>query len=101
MVEEDARLRKTVRAVFWKATDCRCIDVFANGQSALDALPGLKPDVRIMDVNLPDFSGVECVTRLAPKLPGTQISMLTVFQDTDTIFKALEAVRKIMARYKG
>jgi DNA-binding NarL/FixJ family response regulator len=91
MVEDDARLRKAVSEVFLKATDCRCVGVFANGQSALDALPGLKPDVLIMDVNLPDFSGVECVARLAPKLPGTQIIMLTVFQDTDTIFKALEA----------
>ena len=91
MVEDDARLRKAVSEVFLKATDCRCVGVFANGQTALDALLGLKPDVLIMDVNLPDFSGVECVARLAPKLPGTQIIMLTVFQDTDTIFKALEA----------
>jgi DNA-binding NarL/FixJ family response regulator len=91
MVEDDARLRKAVSEVFLKATDCRCVGVFSNGQAALEKLPALKPDVLIMDVNLPDFSGVECVARLAPKLPGTQIIMLTVFQDTDTIFKALEA----------
>ena len=91
MVEDDARLRKTVNEVFAREKDFRCVGVFANGQTAIDQLPGLKPDVLIMDVNLPDFSGVECVARLAPKLPGTQIIMLTVFQDTDTIFKALEA----------
>lgn len=91
MVEDDARLRRAVSEVFSKEKDFRCVGVFANGQTALDTLPGLKPDVLIMDVNLPDVSGVECVARLAPKLPGTQIIMLTVFQDTDTIFKALEA----------
>ena len=91
MVEDDARLRKAVSEVFAKEKDFRCVGVFANGQTAIDQLPGLKPDVLIMDVNLPDVSGVECVARLALKLPGTQIIMLTVFQDTDTIFKALEA----------
>jgi DNA-binding NarL/FixJ family response regulator len=44
-----------------------------------------------MDVNLPDVSGVECVEHLAPQLPGTQIVMLTVYQDPDTIFRALAA----------
>jgi DNA-binding NarL/FixJ family response regulator len=44
-----------------------------------------------MDINLPDLSGVECVARLAPLLPQTQIIMLTVYQDTDTIFRALSA----------
>jgi len=91
MVEDDARLRKAVSEVFSREKDFRCVGVFANGQTAIAELPALKPDVLIMDVNLPDFSGVECVARLAPKLPGTQIIMLTVFQDTDTIFKALEA----------
>ena len=44
-----------------------------------------------MDINLPDVSGVECVTSLAPQLPASQILMLTVYQDTETIFQALAA----------
>ena len=44
-----------------------------------------------MDINLPDVSGVECVTQLAPLLTQTQILMLTVYQDTETIFRALAA----------
>jgi DNA-binding NarL/FixJ family response regulator len=44
-----------------------------------------------MDLNLPGLSGVECVRRLKPLLPSAQIIMLTVYQNTEHIFKALEA----------
>jgi DNA-binding NarL/FixJ family response regulator len=54
-------------------------------------VPALAPDVVIMDVNLLDTTGVECVKTLAPKLPGTQILMVTVYQDPDTTFQALAA----------
>ncbi len=91
MVEDDARLRNAVGEVFSKAPDFRYVGVFFNGKTALAELPRLKPEVIIMDVNLPDVSGVECVARLAPQLPETQIIMLTVYQDTETIFQALAA----------
>jgi DNA-binding NarL/FixJ family response regulator len=90
-VEDDARLRRTLAEVIASAPDCRCVGLFPNGRSAIAALPTLKPDVLLMDINLPDLSGVECVAQLAPQLPQTQIIMLTVYQDTDTIFRALAA----------
>ena len=91
VVEDDARLRRVLCEVLSGASDCKCAGGFANGTSALAGLPQLRPDVVIMDINLPDFSGVDCVRQLAPRLPGTQIVMLTVYQDPDTIFRALAA----------
>jgi DNA-binding NarL/FixJ family response regulator len=44
-----------------------------------------------MDINLPGINGVECVRRLKPSLPGTQMIMLTVYQNTEHIFNALAA----------
>jgi len=44
-----------------------------------------------MDINLPGMSGVECVRKLGPLLPGTHILMLTVHDDADSIFDALSA----------
>lgn len=90
-VEDDARLRRTLAEVIASAPDCRCVGLFPNGRTAITALPTLKPDVLLMDINLPDLSGVECVAQVAPQLPQTQIIMLTVYQDTDTIFRALAA----------
>jgi DNA-binding NarL/FixJ family response regulator len=91
VVEDDARLRRTLHEVLTSASDCRCVGAFPNARAAIAALPGLKPDVIIMDINLPDLSGVECVAQLTPQLPQTQIIMLTVYQDTETIFRALAA----------
>ena len=91
VVEDDARLRRTLAEVLDSADDCRSLGVFSSGEAALAALPALKPDVILMDINLPDIGGVECVAQIAPQLPGTQILMLTVYQDTETIFRALAA----------
>ena len=91
VVEDDARLRRTIMEVLENAPDCRCAGVFADGKSALAALPGLQPSVIIMDINLPDTTGVELVGQLSPLLPRTQILMLTVYQDPDTIVRALTA----------
>lgn len=91
IVEDDARLRRVISEVFTAAKDCTCVGVFRNGATAVEGIPPLHPDVLIMDINLPDFSGVECVARLAPQLPDTKIIMLTVYQDVEMIFKALSA----------
>jgi len=89
IVEDDVRLRRMVEEVLTSAADCKCVGVFSNGASALEGLPRLRPDVIVMDINLPDLNGVDCVEQVAPMLPDTQIVMLTVYQDTDTIFRAL------------
>jgi len=91
VVEDDARLRQTFVDVLESSTECRCLGAFATGAEAVAGIPALAPDVVIMDVNLPDTTGVECVKMLAPKLPGTQILMVTVYQDPDTTFQALAA----------
>ena len=91
VVEDDARLRRAVTEALESSKDCHCVGVFPNGATAIAQLPALSPDVILMDINLPDIGGVECVAQIAPQLPRTEIIMLTVFQDPETIFKALSA----------
>ncbi len=91
VVEDDVRLRQTFVDVVESSKEFRCLGAFATGAEAVDGIPKLMPDVVIMDVNLPDTTGVECVKTLAPQLPGTQILMVTVYQDPDTTFQALAA----------
>jgi DNA-binding NarL/FixJ family response regulator len=57
----------------------------------LKRLPYLEPDVVLMDINLPQMSGIECVRRLRELLPKTHVLMLTVYEDSDSIFRALRA----------
>ena len=91
LVEDDARLRKAVERGLAGADTCRLVGMFATAADAIRDIPALAPDVILMDVNLPDRSGVDCVAELAPQLPGTQILMLTVYQDPDTAFQAIAA----------
>ena len=49
------------------------------------------PDVVLMDINLPGMSGIECVARLRKDLPSAHVIMLTVYEDSDRIFQALQA----------
>jgi DNA-binding NarL/FixJ family response regulator len=91
VVEDDIRIRRVLEEVFATCSTCECVGVFSTCASAIEGIPHLGPDVILMDINLPDGSGVDCVTRIAPLLPETQILMLTVYQDTDSIFAALSA----------
>ena len=87
IVEDDPRLRKAFEKAVSASDDCRLAGMFGTGAEALAGLPGLAPDVILMDVNLPDTTGVECVAVIAPQLPDTQILMVTVYQDPETTFR--------------
>jgi len=91
VVEDDPRLRRTFTDILESASDCDCVGVFATGEQAIRRIPPLAPDVIIMDVNLPDSTGVQCVAALSPQLPDSQILMVTVYQDPETTFDALAA----------
>jgi DNA-binding NarL/FixJ family response regulator len=58
---------------------------------AIVGIPTVAPKVVLVDVNLPDGTGVDCVRRLAPTMPSTEFVMLTLYQDGDILFDALAA----------
>lgn len=91
VVEDDERLQRMVLETLASSKDCECVALCPDGASAIAQLPAVAPTVVLMDINLPDFSGVECVRQIAPQLPMTEIIMVTVFQDPETIFQALAA----------
>lgn len=91
VVEDDARVRNGLVQLINLSEGFHCVSHHANAEVALAELPAAKPDVVLMDINLPGLNGVECVRQLKPQLPGTQIVMLTVYEETEMIFKALAA----------
>jgi len=91
IVEDDAQVRASLARLIDSSTSCRCVSRHGSAENALQEIPGVKPDVALMDINLPGINGVECVRRLKPLLPATQIIMLTVYQNTENIFNALAA----------
>ncbi len=91
LVEDNDAYRQTLARLLGRAPDCQCIGQCATAEAALAELPALRPEVVLMDINLPGMNGVECVRRLKEQLPQTQIVMLTAHEDTDNIFNALAA----------
>jgi DNA-binding NarL/FixJ family response regulator len=91
IVEDNARVRSGLEKLLTVSPGFQCLSVHPTAESALATLPAEKPDVVLMDINLPGMSGVDCVRQLKPVLPQTQVVMLTVYENTDLIFKALSA----------
>lgn len=91
IVEDSDKFRETLARVLNRADGFRCISQYPNAEEALKALPQDKPDVVLMDINLPGINGVECVRQLKQLAPAIQVMMLTVYEDTDNIFNALTA----------
>ena len=63
----------------------------ANGAAALRRLPGMRPDVVLMDVNMPGISGIEATREIATRSPETAVIMLTVAQDDARVLEAVMA----------
>lgn len=91
LVEDDADVRETIAGYLDAARGFRCACVCASAEEALEKLTAAAPDVVLMDIHLEGMNGIECVRKLKPRLPKTQILMLTAFEDTDLIFSALAA----------
>ncbi len=91
IVEDNDQLRGTLARVIGRADGFQCLGQHPTAEAALEALPGEKPQVVLMDINLPGMSGVDCVRKLKALLPETQVMMLTAYEDTENIFNSLAA----------
>jgi DNA-binding NarL/FixJ family response regulator len=91
VVEDDTSVRDILTTWLQEAEGFSCIGVFPDTESALPAIAEQKPDVVLVDINLPGLSGIECVRQLKTCTPATQFVMLTVYADSNHIFDALSA----------
>jgi DNA-binding NarL/FixJ family response regulator len=91
IVEDDAGISATLQDILGRSRDCRLVGSFPNAEAALERIPSLTLDVVLMDINLPGKSGIQCVAELKSKMPETQFIMLTVYEDSEWLFKALLA----------
>lgn len=91
IVEDDTRLREILVRYFAAQPDFTCLSAFSNAETALAEIPSNPPDVVLMDINLPGMTGIECVPLLRAAVPPVKIVMLTVFEDSEQVFKSLSA----------
>ncbi len=91
VIEDNNTMRNMLVELIDGAPGYRCVCACSTAREALLEVPKHQPDVALMDIHLPDESGIACTARLTEKLPDLQVIMVTVYKDTDLIFQALKA----------
>jgi DNA-binding NarL/FixJ family response regulator len=89
IVEDNKTIRESLIEFVQADSECRCVCACATAEEALKELPRLRPEIVLMDIQLPSLSGIDCTAQLKQLIPATQIIMVTVYEDTERIFKAL------------
>jgi len=91
IVEDNKTSREGLATLINLASGFQCVCACATAEEALLAIPQHQPDVVLMDIQLPNMSGVECVAQLKELAPTAQVIIVTVYEDPDRIFRALRA----------
>jgi len=91
IVEDLDVVRNGLKDFISLSTDFLVVGAFKTGEEAFEHLPEIRPDIVIMDINLPGMNGIECIRRVKDKSPGTQFMMFTVYENDDKVFEALKA----------
>jgi len=94
IVEDNRGTREALVARVNQAPSLRCLNTYANAELALRGIPAEKPDVVLLDINLPGMSGIECVARLREDLPQLPVLMITTYEEGELIFNSLRAGAK-------
>ena len=91
VVEDDPEARALLQNWLGTTNGFRCASAHPDLPSALAGLPEARPDIVLMDLHLPGGSGIECIRRLKPRMTQTQFLVITVYDDSNSIYQALSA----------
>jgi DNA-binding NarL/FixJ family response regulator len=91
IVEDEDNVRKGLAALINGSVGFRCVTTYPSAEKALPEILKNKPNVVLMDLNLPGMSGIECIRRLKAHQPALPIMVLTVYEDDEKIFESLRA----------
>ena len=91
IVEDNKTIRESLVEFVQSDPECKCVCACGTAEEALKIIPKLQPEIVLMDIQLPNISGIECSAQLKQLMPAVHIIMVTVYEDTERIFKALRA----------
>lgn len=91
LVDDHAVVRSGLRMLLESEADVEIVGEAGTAREALDGVTALKPDVVLMDIGLPDRSGIDAAREIKQKYPETAIVALTIHEDEEYFFKMLEA----------
>lgn len=91
VADDHAVVREGLRALIGTVEGLELVGTAATADEAIRQAQALRPDVVVMDINMPDRSGIDAARELAQLLPQTAVLMLTMFDDDDSVFAAMRA----------
>lgn len=91
IVEDLDEVREGLKNFLALNPDFKVLDTYKTGEEASVDIPRLKPDIVIMDINLPGMSGIDCVRLSRKNNTHTQYMMFTVYENDEKVFEALKA----------
>ena len=91
IIEDSKEIREGLAVLINGSEGFQCTATYSNAEDALSDLLSTKPDVVLMDINLPRMSGIECTRQLKQRQPDLSIMVLTVYDDDEKIFESLKA----------
>lgn len=91
VIEDNESLRTSLTHMLSHSEGMECVWSLANLNNVVSEFRKNKPDIVLMDIGLPDISGIEGVRLIRENFEGIQIMMFTVFDDDEKIFEAIKA----------
>ena len=91
LVDDHEVVRTGLRMLLESRPDMQIIGEAANGEQAIEMTQALKPDVVVMDITLPDISGIETTRRIKERFPDVAVVALTIHEDEQYFFEMLQA----------
>lgn len=89
VVEDNPDYRMGTALILRSSPTCTCVGEYASAEEFFDACEEAVPEVVLMDIGLPGMSGIEATSRLKKERPHVQIIMLSVFEDDESVFRAI------------
>jgi DNA-binding NarL/FixJ family response regulator len=91
IIEDDREISEGMAYLINSSETAQCISIHPTAEDALRQIPALQPNVILMDIKLPQMSGIDCTRKLKKLLPQVQILMLTMYEDSDLVFNSILA----------
>jgi DNA-binding NarL/FixJ family response regulator len=91
IVDDHPLLREGVMAVLENETDMRVVAEASNGREAVEAFPAHRPDVVLMDIQMPEMNGIEAIAGIRSEAPNARIIVLTTYKGDVNALRALRA----------
>ncbi|MSX91986.1 MAG: response regulator, partial [Actinobacteria bacterium] len=91
LLDDHEIVRRGVRELLESEPDIEVVGEASTAAEAIQRIPAVRPHVAVLDVRLPDGSGVEVCREVRSQLPGLACLMLTSFSDDDALFEAIMA----------